>query len=405
MDLMRLPVLFFWLLAAVFVGAVRKEEQDLFRDALRETGTDLSPQEMSDAMLLLGALNEHQAKASEKDAEKSAADSGKSKTEDRGYMDKVGRGVSKVHGADWFKKLLKRATRKMKKKCLVIKEEGGVPEAKDAPLDSFGYPRFDSTTKRYGVFPGVPLHRIAGFLQPIKVGAQDYVVQGNPADVLIFFECFSAYEIIGSVLDETGHWVSTPQSHTPVCLQAQNVGSGAFDSVKEMLLHQSVSTLVKFISPDGLFLEAMQEAMGMAPGAADAMQKVYDYTKSRWFYAMQVFGIATALGVSASDAKKAIKDVGRQPDFPNRVRHFLKLLQQNKKDIPPGKWVDPDVVNITEPVTITITMYPKPGHGVRATACLSSSRVSVAEAFTTIAALFVKRGVDDAFGDLDAFIG
>ncbi|CDJ50293.1 hypothetical protein, conserved [Eimeria brunetti] len=400
----------FCLFSFVSGAEVMKEGAGLLVEVLKEAGLDLSSPQVLEALSMVQQMDQDLLET----VSETGGDSSKSTTEDDKYLLGALRQLKKIRGSSWFKALVKKSKQKQKNnECMMLKEEGIIPQAKNAPLKSFGYPRFDTNTKKMVVFPGVALTRVNNFLAPIKVGAQDFVIQGDAPSVLLFLDCFSQYEVIGSVLTEGGHWDSTPQSQSPVYIQLQNTGPEAFNSVREMLLHQSLNSLLKTIGPTSGLVEGLQEAAGSSSSSSSGsnagalgikgIKKTRKYLTQKWWWLKQVYGLASLLGVSTGEAKQALKEISRQQTFAGRARRFLQLLQQaQKRDKQQDSemWRDSSAISLNEPFTLTITMYPKPSHNVRATAALSSSRVSVAEVFAALSKFFLSKGIGDSAADL-----
>lgn len=299
-----------------------------------------------------------------------------------------------VHIPKWFSVLVSKAKNSKKAKCLKTKEAGGTPEARESPLKLFGYAKFDIKSRKYFITSGLPLSRVNGFRVPIKVGQQDYILQGGTGSVLLFLNCFSEYEIRGSVLTENGRWDDTQQSQNPVFMQVQNVGSQAFGSVKRMVLEQSAEQLLKAIGPSDVFLQGVNEAIGKAKDLSPAVKRACLMLAANWEQFKNIYGLTSMLNVSLNEVQEAWKEIFRADSFQEKAKHFVRLLMKGRENLERERWTGADHIDLNKNIIVTFTMYPRRENGVRATRPLSSNVIKVEEALVALTGLLNKTGLD-----------
>ncbi|KAL8428835.1 hypothetical protein ACSSS7_006965 [Eimeria intestinalis] len=282
----------------------------------------------------------------------------------------------KPHSSRWIG-LVTKVTGPAKRDCLKIKEKGEMPEARlHSPLKHYGYLYFEDEAMAHRLRSGVPLSVVNGFPVPIKIGNRDYTVQGELSSVLLFLRCFSAYEVIGSVLGEDGHWHNRRQEKDPVYVQMENTGPNAFGSARQALLRYSVERLLRSAAP----LNSLGNAVGTAvsstvslpPQARQALQSLAVNWKA-------VYQLANILHLEAKQLQEGWKEMSEKKSLKERAKVFVNLLKKAREKETKGRWTGREYVDLQKPVTLTLTMYPKAAHAIRATFKLSSSRILVEE--------------------------
>ncbi|PFH35820.1 hypothetical protein BESB_054710 [Besnoitia besnoiti] len=107
--------------------------------------------------------------------------------------------------------------------CAEKKKKNQIPSAAagDAPIPTFGYPAFDVTSGAAILRGQAPLSFLEGHMQPVKVGAKDWLVQGTADDILRLFFCFERYHVIAEKLQADGTW-KTEGDVGPLYVQIQS---------------------------------------------------------------------------------------------------------------------------------------------------------------------------------------
>ncbi|KAL8270664.1 hypothetical protein Esti_005410 [Eimeria stiedai] len=294
----------------------------------------------------------------------------------------------KLHSPKWIGKLLARVTGEAKKECLKVKQRGGIPEARfHSPLKHYGYLSFDEVAKSHTTYSALPLSLLNGFPVPIKIGQRDYTIQGDLDSVLLFLECFSAYEVKGSFLGEDGHWHSAQQAEYPVYVQLENTGPTAFGSAGQVLLRHSAERLLNSVAPleslSGIMEKAVSSIPVLAPEARQALQTL----AANWMYLKGVAQLASVVHLDAKELQEAWQEMSEKKSLKERAKVFMRLLRKSREDEVKEQWSGRQFVDLQKPVTLTLTMYPRPAHVVRATIRLSSNVVFVEEVLKAVGAL------------------
>ncbi|KAL8428834.1 hypothetical protein ACSSS7_006964 [Eimeria intestinalis] len=311
-------------------------------------------------------------------------------------------GIPKLRSPKWIGKLVGKVTGKAKRECLRLKEKGQMPEARlHSPLKHYGYLRFDEETRAHTLYSALPLSLVNGFPVPIKIGSRDYILQGDVDSVLLFLECFSAYEVIGSVLGEDGHWHSTQQHADPVYVQMENTGPNAFGSARQALLRYSAERLLTSVSPLESFNSTVKTAVSSIPALAPEARHALQTLAANWIYLKGIYQLANILHLEAKEVHEGWKEMSEKKSLKERAKVFVSLLKKAREKEAKGRWTGRDYVDVQKPVTLTLTMYPKAAHAIRATIKLSSNRVLVEEVLQAVAALAAGHdGVTDVLSDI-----
>ncbi|OEH77761.1 hypothetical protein cyc_08493 [Cyclospora cayetanensis] len=326
------------------------------------------------------------------------------KDKSNAHVSSVNHPNKKLTQNSWLTSLLGKNKQK-KSECQRLVEAGEIPQSIHSPLKAYGYPSFDTETKKLTVAAGLPLSKINDFPVPIKVGSLDYIIQGRAAKVLLFLYCYSQYNIVGSVLNPDGHWDKTPQSVHPVYLQVSNVGPDPHGSVKAILLRSGVQQILKRVNPMEVMFSTLQGALDASPTLWNGVRHVYGVTMREWGWLQQSSEVASLLGISQSEAESIVEDLQSPSTAHSGAKRIWHLLNQTRHQKRDSGWSDPKTVCFGKPITVTITMYPKPCHNNRATLALSSSTVSVKEAFEGFAELLVMLGgIDKLYKVPDSFV-
>jgi len=286
---------------------------------------------------------------------------------------------------DFGKKVVDRLTGKGEdhlKICQKTKERGGVPSAekKDSPIDVFGFPYFHEGTKRVTVRPGVTLSYMFGRRQPIKLGSRDYVISGWAKELIAFCKCFEDYDVIGSSLDQDGHWYPNTGS-LKIQLSNVNPDSQSLNSeLWEMLFKISMDRLVKFLNP--MKIIAAKEAIVLGNKSVSSlsqMQQALEKVK-KWLPGSDKF-IAKILELFAKEG-----------DLKDKMKEFIQFYkdEEKKKDALRKHWVGIDNVNKERKLMITLTMYPKPENRVRTTYNFGKATIKVKDIGEALMLFFSK---------------
>ncbi|KAL8442246.1 hypothetical protein Emed_007351 [Eimeria media] len=311
-------------------------------------------------------------------------------------------GVPKWHSPKWVAKLVSKVTGEGNEECLKIKKKGLMPEARfHSPLKHYGYVSFDEETKTLNASSGLPLSLVNGFPVPIRVGQSDYTVQGGLSSVLLFLECFAGYEVIGSYLSEDGHWLNTQQADNPVYVQLENTGPSAFGSARRVLLQYSAERLIKSVAPlesfNGIVEKAVSSIPVLAPEARHALQAV----AANWIYLKGVYQLANIVHLDSKEVQEAWHEMSGKKSFKERAKVFVRLLKRSREQEAKERWSGREFLDPQKPVTLTLTMYPKPAHGVRATLKLPSNRVFLQDILHAVAAFAAGHdGISEALSEL-----
>lgn len=383
-------------LAAGFTDCLAEESASLFfQELLKDIGLDLTSPEVMEGLKLVKAyeaLHEALPELPTLPALSGSDDANAQKT--RRLLDSVRR-------SGWFSKIMKKTKKRSKDECVRLKEEGHTPESRHSPLKSFGYVTFDVESRKHTIFPGLTLSKVNGFPVPIRVGSRDYVIQGDAASILMFLYCYSDYEVRGARLTEKGEWDEEEQTDSPLLLQVENVGPEAFGSVKYLLYTHTVETLLKSINPMAGFMGAIGKSVEALPQLSPMLKNAAMVAAAKWMWIKHLYHLAASLSFPPDEAAKVWQELAEVKEFSDRARRFVELLkEESRKHRARQEWSGSEGVNLTKGLTLTITMYPKPQHDIRATYALRSSRVTVGDVFEAVAKLLSGAG---AVGKLPDF--
>ncbi|KEP63097.1 UNVERIFIED_CONTAM: hypothetical protein HHA_222188 [Hammondia hammondi] len=280
---------------------------------------------------------------------------------------------------EWLKK--QKPANKKKRSCQATKLEGRTPSAAngDSPLLTFGYPNFDEESGMTVLNARISLSTVNGFLAPVHVGAEDYYVQGTYDELIEFFDCFSDYDVVASKMLPNGHWTKE-EGHGPLYVQVQNARHGVQSPVgppAQLLFRYGVDSLKKAVRV-GATLH------GFLPGSFDDVQ--------------QMAAIAAMLGefMPGSSPDELIDlcvQVAQTSDKRKQAALIVEGIEQalsRKRLDPRVGWEDTDTVDLTAPLTVMLTSYPRPAHGVRATLELPSNTVRLGDLKDKFVILFEK---------------
>ncbi|CBZ50082.1 hypothetical protein NCLIV_005580 [Neospora caninum Liverpool] len=261
--------------------------------------------------------------------------------------------------------LSKQETETSTQACQETKLEGLIPSVAngDSPLKSFGYPQFDEESGVTVLRPRIPLSTVNGFRAPVHVGAEDYYIQGTYDQVVAFFECFDEYEVIASKLMPNGHWTKE-EGHGPLYVQVQNTIEGVrspIGSPAQILFRYGVASLRKAI-------RVAAALNGHLPGSYEDLLQMVD----------NVSALAEFLpGASTDDVIDLWSELAATADRSQQIAIVVeaieKAIQRKRLDESAG-WQDVDAVDLSAPLTVMLTSYPRPSHGVRATIALPSNK-------------------------------
>jgi len=258
------------------------------------------------------------------------------------------------------------------KACEKTKAKGGVPSAEhgDSPVEVFGFPYFNEKARRISVKPGVTLSYMFGRRQPIKLGSRDYVIAGHAKQLRSFFKCFADYDVIGSSLLSTGHWV-TGVGKLKVQLSNVNPASPKLtEELWEMVFKISMNRIIKFLDPmkiieeKDLLIMGGKKAVDTASDMEQLLKKIKEWLPWTDKYVdkfMEIYKGKRTAKEKMDDFLKFIKDE-------NAKRNNLRK-----------QWVGLDNVDPDKKIMITLTMYDKPTNRVRSTYTFDKATVKVAD--------------------------
>jgi len=230
------------------------------------------------------------------------------------------------------------------------------------------------------VRPGVTLSYMFGRRQPIKLGSRDYVISGWAKELIAFCKCFEDYDVIGSSLDQDGHWYPNTGS-LKIQLSNVNPDSQSLNSeLWEMLFKISMDRLVKFLNP--MKIIAAKEAIVLGNKSVSSlsqMQQALEKVK-KWLPGSDKF-IAKILELFAKEG-----------DLKDKMKEFIQFYkdEEKKKDALRKHWVGIDNVNKERKLMITLTMYPKPENRVRTTYNFGKATIKVKDIGEALMLFFSK---------------
>jgi len=289
--------------------------------------------------------------------------------------------------SDWAEKIMRKLKSHGKgsgKKCFAKKKKGLIPSAKDmdSPLKTFGYPHFNVEARGTVVRAGVPLSYMFGYRQPIKIGSRDYLIAGYPDELLAFFACFENYKVIGSSLNDEGHWIPNTGS---IKIQMQNLNdfSKLSSTLFDMVFKYTMDRIIRYLVPTAVIKGLDCKIMG----GCDAVKTLAGFQRAiakikKWIPGSDKF-IAKIIEVYQKDIplEKKMKE----------VLDFMRKEEKRKAGIR-AEWIGwENVVYSEKKILVTLTMYSKPEHGVRSTHYMKKGTVTMRDIGEALKLAFQKK--------------
>lgn len=260
--------------------------------------------------------------------------------------------------------------------CKEVKKAGRTPEARlgHSPTPLFGFPVFSPEFKTTILERRLPLNMINQHLVGIKVGAEDYVVQGHVHRVISFLDCFADYTVTAQTLFSDGHWYSEEhdgEKPRPVYLQIQGATSNG--SLPELFVRQSLIDIVRLIdfnlAKQGTLTALVDEAFVGQLTPAEFMT-----TRSGGTAVRQLRAYARAKGQKFLGLVKQLQNA---PTFKEKIEILNKFLSED--DPSPAGWTQAWAVQHQTRITLTITTYPRPDYNNKATFRMNSPTVTLGQ--------------------------
>ena len=212
----------------------------------------------------------------------------------------------------------------------------------------------------------VSLSFIKGFRQPIHLGVYDYLIAGTPRELKAFFDCFSDYEVIGHLLNEDGKW---EKEKGTIKIQLSNLmKSPKFtESLWEMMFTIGLDTVTKLLDPSKII---SNELFGKP-----TILKNIDQIKKAWRVAQKY------LPIPENMVDKVAEICAKDLPIKEKINEFMVLLknEQNQLSAFKEKWSGKDNVSTKSKILVSLTMYTKPEHRVRATYDTGKSKIYLKE--------------------------
>ncbi|KAL8275310.1 hypothetical protein Esti_000759 [Eimeria stiedai] len=273
-----------------------------------------------------------------------------------------------------FDKLLTRLS-KREEKCRDVLSEGRTPEARlgHSPLKHFGYPKHvDGITL---LARQLPLNLVNGFPVPIKVGSQDYYVQGRVDAVLFFFECFGQYEAVAETLFSDGHWDTKAHGNEkprPLYVQVQGVMQGG--SVPEIIVRTALHRVVKSID---FTLKKDGSLVKLVDAALRGDLRAEDFIQSSGSGPFPLIGdLAAYTNLSLSKLTELVEEMNGASGFAEKFEILCSYLEAEEEV---EGWENYKAVRHHDRITVVLTSYPKPNSTVRATYQMGGNMVTLEE--------------------------
>ncbi|EPT26795.1 hypothetical protein TGME49_234380 [Toxoplasma gondii ME49] len=261
-------------------------------------------------------------------------------------------------------------------KCEQKKKHNKIPSAAagDSPIKTFGYPFYDTSLGRSLLRPQVGLSFIEGFMQPIKVGAFDWMVQGTVDDVLSFLVCFDDYEAIAEKLGEDGAWHSEGNIG-PLYLQLQNTSQYQGDA-SSILMAYSVEQILGRIDTWGVIDQTIGHWWKPAASLSEKAKSVYDTYQS---LKERVPDLTTEKFQEVWNSASTKSGVGK-------LKELAKLFTLNPetRDLR-DSWENLDRVDRGRKISLYVTSYPKRSRTM-ATFAFGENRVKLGDMAAAVAA-------------------
>lgn len=258
------------------------------------------------------------------------------------------------------------------KTCRQVKDEGLTPEVRlgHSPIPLFGYPVFDVKINAAVFERRLPLNRLNHRNIPIKVGAQDYVVQGSVRKVMEFFDCFEMYKVIGQTLFPDGHWDSEPRdglAPRPLYLQIQGVMKDG--SVAEVLVREALMTVIRQMD---LHLKKKGVLTAYIEQALTGETKVGDYLQSKGTAAV-IKHLRSYARIKGDQFIALVKEIAAAPTPKEKIEALYRHLQEEETG--EDDWSQSRAIEHHRRITVTITTYPSPDSTNKSTKRMPSNKV------------------------------
>lgn len=262
------------------------------------------------------------------------------------------------------------------KTCKQVKAEGIVPEVRlgHSPIPLFGYPVFNPEINSAVFERRLPLNRMNHRNIPIKVGAQDYVIQGSVKKVLEFLDCFSDYHVIGQTLFPDGHWDTESRDGVepqPVFLQIQGLMRGG--SASEILIREALFTIIRQMD---IRLRKKGALTSYVEQALTGDLTVGDYLKSKGSVAL-LKNLRSYARVKADEFLSLVREIVEAPTAREKIKVFHHYL--NEEEPGPEDWSQNRAVKHHRRISLILTTYPSPDYNNRSTKRMPSNNVTLAD--------------------------
>jgi len=256
-------------------------------------------------------------------------------------------------------------------KCQKKKDSGEIPSAHklDSPLETFGFPHFNVKSRSITLRPGVTLSNIFQ-RQPVKLGSRDYIVCGYAKELLLFFQCFENYKVIGSSLDQDGHWKANTGT-LKVQMSNVNPQSQSLNAeLWEMLFKISMDRIIKYLNP----IKIISEKEALVLGSRKAVSNANEFERA-------IEKIKEWLPGSEDFIEKLKELYKKKGDIKEKVKEFIDFMkaEQKKKAALEKQWVGMDNLDKNGKIMVTLTMYSKPENRARTTYSFDKASVKMGD--------------------------
>ncbi|PHJ25364.1 hypothetical protein CSUI_000781 [Cystoisospora suis] len=288
----------------------------------------------------------------------------------------------------WLQKVFR--SKEAKEKCKQTKRAGGIPSASngDSPLKTFGYPNFDEQSGTTWLQRRMPLSIVNGYPAPIRVGGEDYYVQGSYDEITAFLVCFEDYQVIGSKLTPDGEW-QDDERYARIYLQIENTREdirSPLGGVVSPLLRCGFEFFLRRFFKIGRALRHLTKFDRLLKKIASLRH-------------MSEFLPSTSTSVLLTNWNS----LERADSNEERLRELTGAVEAAHRRLGLGEeqgWLQPENVDLSAPLTLSFTTYPRPVQGVRATLPMSSNVVTLGEIREQLLRLFESSLVGRAAHDL-----
>lgn len=257
--------------------------------------------------------------------------------------------------------------------CSAVKRTGGVPSvnAGHSPIESFGYPVSQTESGSAPFEPRGSLSIANGHMQPIRVGAEDYVIRGSLGEIVAFLECFEEYEVIASTVDPDGHWASTP-GQSNVILQMQSLSKGLSGplGLNDKLPEPNTEG---FTTLTGMLrAEALTALAAKVNAVLDEVENIQSVEEAE----------------DMSQLWNALLRCRAVEDITNHIWVFIKYAVGWGRLEKEKGWVDNETVDLTSTLTLKISSYLQPCDGARATLVMPVNETTLKDIRRTLPDVF-----------------